>query len=85
MRRKRVLIAAAGALLAVAIAGGVAYATIPGPGNVYNACMLKGIGTIRLIDKALASTNLMSHCVDGKELEVLVSKDFKVVDARQHP
>lgn len=69
MRRTRVLTAAAGALLAVAIAGGVAYATIPGPGNVYNACMLKGLGTIRLIDKSLPSTNLMSRCTD-RETEI---------------
>jgi hypothetical protein len=69
MRRKRLLTAATGVLLAVAIAGGVAYATIPGPGNVYNACMLRGLGTIRLIDKSLPSTNLMSRCTD-KENEI---------------
>src|SRR5436853_4666816 len=69
MNRKRLLTAAAGALVAAAIAGGVAYATIPGPGNVYSACMLKGLGTIRLIDKSLPSTNLMSHCTD-KESEI---------------
>ncbi len=50
MNRKRLLGSAVGALVAAAIAGGVAYATIPGPDNVYSACMLKGIGTIRLID-----------------------------------
>ena len=27
---------------------GIAYATTPGPNNVYSACMLKGFGTIRL-------------------------------------
>src|SRR5712691_623892 len=72
MRRlipKRLLVSAAGMLVAVAIAGGVAYATIPGPGNVYSACMLKGVGTIRLIDKSLPSTNVMSHCTD-KEIEI---------------
>src|SRR5437867_3442230 len=69
MKKKRWLTAAVGALLAAAIAGGVAYATIPGPGNVYSACMLKGLGTIRLIDKSLPSTNLMSHCTD-KEAEI---------------
>lgn len=46
---------------ALALAGGIAYATIPGPDRVYNACMLKSIGTIRLIDKSLPSTNLMSR------------------------
>jgi hypothetical protein len=69
MNKKRLLVSAAGMLVAVAIAGGVAYATIPGPGNVYSACMLKGLGTIRLIDKSLPSTNLMSHCTD-KETEI---------------
>jgi hypothetical protein len=69
MKRKRLLSAAGCALVAVAIAGGVAYATIPGPGNVYSACMLKGLGTIRLIDKSLPATNLMSHCTD-KETEI---------------
>jgi hypothetical protein len=47
----------------------VAYATIPGPGNVYNACMLKGLGTVRLIDKSLPASNLMSRCTD-KETEL---------------
>lgn len=69
MNGKRLLTTAAGVVLAAAIAGGVAYATIPGPGNVYSSCMLKGVGTIRLIDKSLPSTNLMSHCTD-KETEV---------------
>jgi hypothetical protein len=69
MNRKRLLASAVGALVAAAIAGGVAYATIPGPDNVYSACMLKSLGTIRLIDKSLPSTNLMSHCT-GKETEI---------------
>jgi hypothetical protein len=69
MNRKRLLVVAVGVLVAAAIVGGVAYATIPGPGNVYSACMLKGVGTVRLIDKSLPSTNLMSHCTD-KEIEV---------------
>lgn len=65
----RRLVTAAGVVAVVAIAAGVAYATIPGPGDVYSACMLKGVGTIRLIDKSLQSTNLMSHCTD-KESEI---------------
>jgi hypothetical protein len=44
------------------LAGGVAYATIPDSGNVYTACMLKHVGTIRLIDPSLPSQNLMSRC-----------------------
>ncbi|HVM56702.1 MAG TPA: hypothetical protein VMT74_04495, partial [Gaiellaceae bacterium] len=45
-----------------ALAGGIAYATIPDSGKVYTACMLKSIGTIRLIDPSLPAHNLMSHC-----------------------
>lgn len=61
---KRLLISALGALVAAALVGAVAYATIPGPDNVSSACMLKGLGTIRLIDKSLPATNLMSRCTD---------------------
>lgn len=68
MKRKRLLTAAAGTLIAAAIAG-VAWASIPGPGSVYTACMLKGLGTIRLIDKSLPPTNVMSHCTN-KETEI---------------
>src|SRR5438876_11157422 len=48
---KRFLIA----LLAVALvlAGGAAFAAIPGPDGVIHACMLKGVGTIRIIDPSL--------------------------------
>jgi hypothetical protein len=54
---------AAAAVAVAALAGaGIAYATIPGPGNVYTACMLKGVGTVRLIDPSLPSSNLMSKC-----------------------
>src|SRR3954454_2017829 len=62
MRRYQLIAAAAGGLLAAAVAAAVAYATIPGDGNVYAACMLKNVGTIRLIDPTLPSGNLMSHC-----------------------
>ena len=54
-----------------ALGGGLAYATIPSSGgNVYTACMLKGVGTLRLIDPSLPSSNLMSHC---SSLETQVS------------
>ena len=68
MKRKRLLTTAVGTLLAAAIVG-VAWASIPGPDNVYSACMLKSLGTIRLIDKSLPSTNLLSRCTD-KEIEI---------------
>ena len=59
-RRWLRLFAVATALFAVA--GGIAYATIPDSGNVYTGCMLKNVGTVRLIDPSLPSHNLMSHC-----------------------
>jgi Gp5 C-terminal repeat (3 copies) len=59
-RRWRRLTALVVVLLATA--GGVAYATIPGSGNTYTACMLKNVGTVRLIDPTLPSSNLLSHC-----------------------
>jgi len=52
-RRPRRLIVIAAALFAAA--GGIAYATIPGSGGVYTACMLRNIGTIRLIDTSSSS------------------------------
>jgi Bacteriophage T4 gp5 C-terminal trimerisation domain len=66
MKRRSVLALAVAVTLVVA--AGVAYASIPGSGGVYNACMLNGIGTIRLIDPSLPSSNLMSHCL-GPKLE----------------
>jgi hypothetical protein len=60
-RRGIVLLAIAAALV---VGAGIAYAAIPGSGNVYTACMLKNVGTIRLIDPSLPSKNLMSHCTN---------------------
>ena len=59
MRRKRLIAAAAGTLLAAAIVGGVAFETIPSDTNVFTACMLKNVGTIRLIDPSLPSSSLL--------------------------
>jgi len=59
IRRKHMIVGAFAAALAAA---GITYAASPDSGNVYTACMLKNVGTIRLIDKSLPSTNLMSHC-----------------------
>jgi Collagen triple helix repeat (20 copies) len=52
------------AVVAVVIAaGGVTYAAIPDSGtSVYHACMLKNVGTIRIIDPSLPSSNATSHC-----------------------
>ena len=57
-RRLAVLVAAG-----LAVAAGVAYATIPSSGGVYTACMLKATGTIRLIDSSLPASNPRSHCI----------------------
>ena len=67
--RRRGLTIGVAAMVVFALAGGIAYATIPGPDNVYNACMLKSLGTIRLIDKSLSPTSLLSHCTD-RETEI---------------
>ncbi|HVM56781.1 MAG TPA: hypothetical protein VMT74_04895 [Gaiellaceae bacterium] len=53
--------AAAGAAALLAAAG-IAYAAIPDGGGVYTACMLKNVGTIRLIDPSGPSGSLLSHC-----------------------
>ena len=45
-----------------ALAGGVAYATIPDGAGVYTACKLNALGTIRLIDPSLPASSLLSHC-----------------------
>ena len=58
-RRRLAVLVVAG----FAVAGGVAYATIPDSGNVYTACMLNKVGTIRLIDPSLGNSSLMGHCV----------------------
>jgi hypothetical protein len=47
---------------ALSLAGGIAYATIPDNGKVFTACMLKNVGTIRLIDPSVGSSSLMGHC-----------------------
>jgi hypothetical protein len=70
MKRRNLLWAVTGGLVATALAGGIAYATIPGTGSVYTACMLKNVGTVRLIDKSLPDANPMSHCSRTLELEV---------------
>jgi Abnormal spindle-like microcephaly-assoc'd, ASPM-SPD-2-Hydin len=69
MTRTRLPFAAVGALLALALAGGVAYATIAGSDTLYTACVLKGVGQMRLIDKSLPSTSPGSRCTD-KETEI---------------
>ena len=50
-------------LAGIAGAAAVAYAAIP-EGGVFTACKLNATGTIRLIDKSLPSTSLLSHCTN---------------------
>ena len=66
--RSFVLAAVAGAVAATLV-GGIAWAAIPS-GGVYTACMLKNVGTVRLIDKSLPPNNLMGHCKPTLETEV---------------
>ena len=66
LTRKRVVALFA---LVVAIGTGVAYAAIPDSNNVFTACMLKNVGTIRLIDPSLPASSPLSHC---SSLEVQV-------------
>lgn len=52
MRRRDILMAAAGALVTTALAGGIAVAAIPDDGGVINACYAKSSGALRVIDPA---------------------------------
>ncbi|HZR95857.1 MAG TPA: collagen-like protein [Gaiellaceae bacterium] len=65
LRRRSIRIAVTAAA-ALAIAAGVAYATIPDAGGVYTACKLNVTGTIRLIDPSLGTSTLLGHCVAGE-------------------
>lgn len=62
LRGRRMALAA---VAIFAIAGGVAYAAIPDAGTgLYHACMLKSVGTIRIIDPAT------QHCVATLETAI---------------
>jgi hypothetical protein len=69
MRRRDLVAALAGAVVCMVLAGGVAWAAIPSDGGIYTACMLKNVGTVRLIDKSLPAGNLMSRCT-SLEVEI---------------
>jgi hypothetical protein len=60
--KTRTRIMLAGLALGAALAGGVAWATIPADTSVYTACKLKATGTIRLIDPFGPSSSLLSRC-----------------------
>lgn len=66
---RRFLIALAVGCVALGV-GGVAFASIPSSGGVFTACMLKGVGTIRLIDPSLSHNSAQSHCIAPLEQQV---------------
>ncbi len=68
--RRRPLQLTVVAIAVLALGSGIAYAAIPGSGGVYTACMLKHVGTLRLIDTSLPSSNPMSHCSTTYETQV---------------
>src|SRR3954468_1560940 len=47
-------------IVVAAVTSGIAYAAIPDGGGVFNACVLKNVGTIRLIDTS--KSGLQGHC-----------------------
>lgn len=66
LRHRRVALAA---IAIFAVAGGVAYAAIPDAGTgVYHACMLKNVGTIRIIDPE------RQRCSASLEIEITFNK-----------
>ena len=66
LRHRRLALAA---IAIFAVAGGVAYAAIPDAGTgVYHACMLKNVGTIRIIDPE------RQRCSSSLEVEITFNK-----------
>ena len=78
LRHRRLALAA---IAIFAVAGGVAYAAIPDAGTgVYHACMLKNVGTIRIIDAE------RQRCSTALEVEITFNKQGRVVKATvTHP
>ena len=50
MRKRDLISAAAGGVVAAVLAGGVAWAAIPSAGGVINGCYQKNEGQLRVID-----------------------------------
>ncbi len=61
LRGRRSLPLLIGIVTALAVAGGIAYATSKG-GPVLNACKANSTGALRLIDPSLPSSSQLSHC-----------------------
>jgi hypothetical protein len=68
IRARRAVLAVAAAAL-VAAAGGIAYASIPDADGTYHACMLKSVGTIRIIDPE------RQRCSTHLEVEITFAKE----------
>jgi Collagen triple helix repeat (20 copies) len=88
---KRILFV--GLALVVLVVGGSAFATIPGPDGVIHSCMLKGIGTIRIIDPSAGAKcdNKLEKPLDWNQAGGLVwrgawkgSVSYTVNDAVQY-
>ena len=52
-------------VVVLVLGGSAAFAAIPGPDGVIHACMLKGVGTIRIIDPEESGDLLGLAGVDG--------------------
>ena len=61
LRGRRSLPLLIGIVTALAVAGGIAYATSKG-GPVLNGCKANSTGALRLIDPSLPSSSQLSHC-----------------------
>ena len=58
-------------LATLVVAGGIAYAAIPDAStSTYHACLLKNVGTIRIIDPSLAPSSALQHCNPKFETEI---------------
>jgi hypothetical protein len=68
IRARRGVIALATAALVAAV-GGIAYAAIPDADGTYHACMLKSVGTIRIIDPD------RQRCSSHFEVEITFAKE----------
>lgn len=58
----KTLTAATATGIALLMLPGMAAASIPSGDQVFTACMLKDVGTVRLIDPSLPARNLLGHC-----------------------
>jgi hypothetical protein len=64
MRRRDLLTAAAGALVAMVVAGGVAWATIPDGTGVIHSCYAKSGGALRVIDAGVTTCGKSETSLD---------------------